>query len=569
MTILCSSAFAAFKTDNLYVTGNAGIGTTSPLAKLNIVGGTETAAVLQIGSGGIETTVEPKIMVSELLTDSIASNPHSFVDVSRMNRTMINQAMASFDASVTFDGAHDYDHYAAHKARFYYQGSGSVNKYYGFYSDLNTTGSTGTIDTVYRFYGSDDMGSGIITNNYGLYLTSLTKGANNWAVYTAGTTKSYFGGSVGLGTTSPEQALDLSQDQPIIVFHSPTTGYTSSDGGWLGYVSGESNMRLWNREAGAIQFAASNAEKMRITSAGNVGIGTTSPNYKLKVIATTQGGSIIVEDNDSANSIKNGRFGLESYDVTQSPFYVFLGRVDGTNNIGYFGGGTSIGSAATQLKFYTASALNTATGTERMSISSDGNVGIGSTVPTSKLQVNGFVRTVTSDYRRYYHVDLFSANPGASGATFTVADANTIGGWQLNAATEVLYIQSDIHSDWDGASNPNIEAHFEVNTDNTGGGAGDTVDLKCVLRYKGLTEVVTKTQTVEVPTTVGASARYKQFEVDLPIDWDAASNVLEVGDTIQGVCNLETDTSEVDDIILNAISISYPTTHTGIESGDE
>jgi hypothetical protein len=72
-----------------------------------------------------------------------------------------------------------------------------------------------------------------------------------------------------------------------------------------------------------------------------------------------------------------------------------------------------------------------------------------------------------------------------------------------------------------------------------------------------------------VATVIGASARYKQFKVVFPIDYDYASNVVEVNDLMSFRLNLETDTSEVDDIVLSDMSFSYLTTHVGIEDGDE
>jgi hypothetical protein len=177
-------------------------------------------------------------------------------------------------------------------------------------------------------------------------------------------------------------------------------------------------------------------------------------------------------------------------------------------------------------------------------------------------------RAITSLYRRYYHVPLGSSNPGASGATWVDASANTTGGWRLDASTETLRGQTDIHSDWDGATNPTFEVKFMVNVDNTAGGVGDTVDLKTTVYYKGTGDTATKTQTVEVATVVGQSAQYKQFSASFPIDWDLAGNVLEAGDAISIVLNLETDTSEVDDIVVTSMEFYYPTTHIGLESGD-
>ena len=178
------------------------------------------------------------------------------------------------------------------------------------------------------------------------------------------------------------------------------------------------------------------------------------------------------------------------------------------------------------------------------------------------------LRSATTLYRRYYHMDLSSVNPGGSGATWTPPDANTIGGWQLDAVGEVLYIGADIHSDWDGASDIDVEVYFEINGASS---ENDTVDLKLVCYYKGQAETVTKTQTLEVATNVGdggVKAQYTSFEAEFTINYDEASNVVEAGDIFHFILNLETDTSEVDDIIVNAASLYYHTTHIGIEAGD-
>lgn len=185
------------------------------------------------------------------------------------------------------------------------------------------------------------------------------------------------------------------------------------------------------------------------------------------------------------------------------------------------------------------------------------------------LKTDQEIRAATTLYRRYYHLPMYSADPGAAGAAFTAPGANTAGGWQIDAATEFLYFDSDVHADWDAASDLKVEIVFEVNVNNTGGGTGDTVDLKLQAFYKGDAETACKTQAVaEVATVVGQSAQYKQFTATFTIDYDATDNVVQVGDKFGFILNLETDTSEVDNIIINGGSFYYNTTHIGIEAGD-
>ena len=177
--------------------------------------------------------------------------------------------------------------------------------------------------------------------------------------------------------------------------------------------------------------------------------------------------------------------------------------------------------------------------------------------------------TVTASTSVWHHEhDLFatSLNPGASGATRTAPDSNTIGGWQLDASGETLYFEAHMEVEWDAASDLIVNAWWEVNVDNTGGAGGDTVDLQLVVRYKGEGDTAIKTQTVEVATTVGASARYKQFRMTFVIDFDATDNVIDSLDVLSFALNLETDTSEVDDIILNLMELRYATTKPSLEA---
>ena len=94
-------------------------------------------------------------------------------------------------------------------------------------------------------------------------------------------------------------------------------------------------------------------------------------------------------------------------------------------------------------------------------------------------------------------------------------------------------------------------------------GGADTVDLKCIFRYKGDQESAIKTQTVEVAKTVGIADQYTQWTTDFTLNWDLVDHVLQSGDTVSMEINLETDTSEVDDIIVSMAELKYKTDSPG------
>lgn len=177
-------------------------------------------------------------------------------------------------------------------------------------------------------------------------------------------------------------------------------------------------------------------------------------------------------------------------------------------------------------------------------------------------------RTETSLYRRYYHLSLASFDPGASGAVWTSAGANTVGGWQLDNAGEELETKVDIHADWDGATDLTVEIRFQINAASA---ENNTVDIDVIFYYMGLTETGTKTQTITGSTNVGdggAKAQFTMFSMDVVLPWDTGGAVVDAGDCIAMILNLNTVASEVDDIIINAVTYHYPITHAGIEVGD-
>lgn len=175
------------------------------------------------------------------------------------------------------------------------------------------------------------------------------------------------------------------------------------------------------------------------------------------------------------------------------------------------------------------------------------------------VTVGGPLRGATSLWWREHHYSIFSISPGASGATETAPDANTLGGFQLDVNTELLFFNCHVHPDWSADSDVEVHIHFEVNVDNTGGSVGDTVDLQLIVRMKGEGDTAIKTQTLENAVVVDQSAQYKAFETIFVIDFDSGTDPVDSGDLIALTLNLETDTSEVDDVIINHVMCRYKT----------
>jgi len=297
----------------------------------------------------------------------------------------------------------------------------------------------------------------------------------------------YFAGKVGIGIQNPAKELDVSGDAKVL--------------GTLTVETANNNIRLLDSNDNTVNFsvgvngrfqvrdvaagtnifqiekgAASNS--LYIDSSGKVGVGTTSPGGKLDIAYTGTGGTGTqgigeglnissltpnITFNDNSTSVDNyaihlnqSVFTLGRYtsSTSQSPDLVLKSgnvgigttspggklEVDGTygdlkigdpsvgTQITYYDT-TRILMNSTDIKFYTNSL------TERMTIESNGNVGIGTDSPKQKLHVSG--GTTAGDVTKMvigatggnaesylYLAELFSGDNVNYGFSF-VADGNS------------------------------------------------------------------------------------------------------------------------------------------------
>jgi plastocyanin len=205
-------------------------------------------------------------------------------------------------------------------------------------------------------------------------------------------------GNVGIGTTSPHSDLHIGSN----ALANKTEIRIENMGGYslLGLarenddiIAGSSNADLVinNTTATDIILGTDDSERMRIDSDGNVGIGTTDPNFKTSIVAgpedTTPIALALSVDDTGLVAGQGVTLGFGQLDTVFSKIESFYQDSDG------FG-----------LKIYTGT-KSTSTGTDRtkdepsLTIDNNGNVGIGTTSPSHDLTLGSPTDTGTTSSR--------------------------------------------------------------------------------------------------------------------------------------------------------------------------
>jgi hypothetical protein len=185
-------------------------------------------------------------------------------------------------------------------------------------------------------------------------------------------------GNVGIGTSSPGRKVTIyDSSSPYLALQNSTSGTTNSDGMIIGI--GGSNAFIINYENQPLTFSTNGSERMRIDSSGNVGIGTSSPEGALNISRDNFNSSI--QTVPTNYSLTFDSFGATGEYGNQ------IGLSNGTNILSSFGFVDEGSAGATGIYFTTG---NSSSQTERLRISNNGNVGIGTSSPGSnRLLVEG------------------------------------------------------------------------------------------------------------------------------------------------------------------------------------
>jgi hypothetical protein len=223
-------------------------------------------------------------------------------------------------------------------------------------------------------------------------------------------------GYVGIGTTNPYTRLDVAGS--VSINGRPVIDNSSAEL-YIGGITGVSG-----KGTDVVALYTANTERMRITSTGNVGIGTTNPGNRLDVVENTSNtyGIIAARGNN-----RGGALELYNGSTITAAIYSLT-----TNDLLFYNGNY----------------------VERMRITNSGSVGIGTTSPAEKLVVTGAIMS-TGGITGHGANRTTLSQEGGSGAYWQSYGTNTstVGTFVLRQASSDFSIQRAVLSiDTSGAA---------------------------------------------------------------------------------------------------------------------
>jgi hypothetical protein len=170
-------------------------------------------------------------------------------------------------------------------------------------------------------------------------------------------------GNVGIGTSSPGLPFHVSTSATSYVARFQNSNDSLAVINFKGSATGDFTVGAGANGENLV-LLTNNTERARIDSAGNVGIGTSSPIYNLQV---------------------------GSYGVNTDSTLALASTTTGTCSIRFGDGGSGTEANAGRIQYdHTSNSMTfSTTATERMRIDSSGNVGVGTTNPGATVHVGG------------------------------------------------------------------------------------------------------------------------------------------------------------------------------------
>jgi hypothetical protein len=371
----------------IFMGGNVGIGTTTPTERLEVVGNLKLSGNLITANGTLTLPTNTSGTLVTTVGNQTITGTTTFNGTTQITGT--NTKLLVGDTLATSNNW-----------------NGSI-----------VAGDTGRSKVTVGNLGSTISGPTIAGHNSSMTgWADLNLAATNLIFRTGGETERAritFDGKVGIGVTSPSAKLQITStgmegDRGLRIvsantttdsyaeaqFSAPGREYRIGTGGNATTLGLANKFYLWDIQA--------NAPRLVVDTNGSLGLGTVTPQAKLDVndgrirVSSTSGGTTKYGEffmNGNIPTIySNDPSGFTPVVINAngSPFQ-FIANPFGSDSLSGIEGGSAtrdfalINSSTTRgISFHTAGSF-----TPKVYIKSDGNVGIGTTTPTERLEVVG------------------------------------------------------------------------------------------------------------------------------------------------------------------------------------
>jgi hypothetical protein len=340
------NVYMAGTADN-YFAGNVGIGTASPVGKLDIISGTARIYISNQSASGFITAVN----TTNTAYAPLAINGSELVlKTGDATRATIDSSgnvgiggTAGADTRVQVLGTAPS---SGGQSRGYLTTqtipSSTTTNFIGFGSIPATQAASFTCSQIYHYYaaqGSLGAGSAVTTqygyfadstltgatNNYGFY-SNIASGSNRWNFYAAGTAQNYFAGNTLIGSTTAVTNSRLLVRGVDNLDTSKSFVVEDSAGNIDLYIRGDGEMYslpTYNRTSGS-------AANVGVDSAGGFYRSTSSLRYKSDVVNATHGladvlklRSVTYKGKNDGDTVFGGLIAEEVHDAGLTEFVAY------------------------------------------------------------------------------------------------------------------------------------------------------------------------------------------------------------------------------------------------------